>query len=390
MRREARHNPDACDKRNMTLTSQVHDRHDKSFVWLTHILFLSFTVGIYLYARFFPDRYYITLQEDHEIEWSQAVLYLYAGVMGLWYSVRARRSFDILVGLFCLFLAGEEISWGQRLLGLSTPVYLMEYNHQQELNLHNLVGGNGQHIAIIVVLAGYGIVLPLAKTWGWSSRLMERIGLTAPPAFLVPWFVVGIALMTWYPYKFTKQWVESILSSLFAISMVSLGPSRPTWKGLVGVLVSVVICSVALTHLSDALGSREGPERIIYAKREAEALLSDIIDGTAATPKLKQGTFRHDRVWEAVEGGYIDARNLTAFRQADAPTLPKKSTELRRSYAIDPWGTSYWLLVLKWSDGSTHVTVYSFGPNRRRDSDANMANPRGDDIVATGILHPHD
>jgi hypothetical protein len=266
----------------------------------------------------------------------------------------------------------------------------MEYNHQQEINLHNLVGGNGQHIAIILVLAGYGIILPLAKRWAWSSRWLEKLGLTAPPAFLAPWFLVGIALMTWYPYKFTKQWVETILAGLFAISMVSLGPSRSTWKGLVGVLLSVAVCSVALTNLSDAMGSREGPERVIYAKREVEALVSDIIDGTAATPKLQAGTFRHDRLWTAIEGGYVDARSLSTFLQADAPTLPKKTTELRRSFAIDPWGTSYWLLVLKWRDGTTHVTVYSFGPNRRRDSDANMANPRGDDIVATGILHRHD
>jgi hypothetical protein len=32
----------------------------------------------------------------------------------------------------------EEISWGQRLLGIETPEYLMEINIQKELSFHNI------------------------------------------------------------------------------------------------------------------------------------------------------------------------------------------------------------------------------------------------------------
>jgi uncharacterized membrane protein YraQ (UPF0718 family) len=34
--------------------------------------------------------------------------------------------------------AGEEISWGQRALGIQTPEYFKEHNLQAETNLHNL------------------------------------------------------------------------------------------------------------------------------------------------------------------------------------------------------------------------------------------------------------
>jgi len=46
----------------------------------------------------------------------------------------------IYLGLALLFFfgAGEEISWGQRILGFETPETLAQVNKQEELNLHNL------------------------------------------------------------------------------------------------------------------------------------------------------------------------------------------------------------------------------------------------------------
>ena len=40
--------------------------------------------------------------------------------------------------LLMFVFMGEEISWGQRILGFGTPEVLMEINHQQEFNLHNI------------------------------------------------------------------------------------------------------------------------------------------------------------------------------------------------------------------------------------------------------------
>ena len=43
-----------------------------------------------------------------------------------------------LVTLACVYLTGEELSWGQHLFGWSTPESLMAINDQGETNLHNI------------------------------------------------------------------------------------------------------------------------------------------------------------------------------------------------------------------------------------------------------------
>jgi hypothetical protein len=59
----------------------------------------------------------------------------YAGVK---YPLHLKRNyFYLLLGLFCILIVGEEINWGQRILGLSAPEWMGERN-SNELNLHNL------------------------------------------------------------------------------------------------------------------------------------------------------------------------------------------------------------------------------------------------------------
>jgi hypothetical protein len=53
-----------------------------------------------------------------------------------------------------------------------------------------------------------------------------------------------------------------------------------------------------------------------------------------------------------------------------------EQTPVRRRFAVDPWGTAYWIRVRRAEEG-TVVSVYSFGPNRRRDD-----SPGSDDIRA--------
>lgn len=44
----------------------------------------------------------------------------------------------MLVTIGCVYFAGEEISWGQHLLGWQTPEELKAINDQRETNLHNI------------------------------------------------------------------------------------------------------------------------------------------------------------------------------------------------------------------------------------------------------------
>ena len=51
---------------------------------------------------------------------------------------KQKNIFFLLLGILFLFVFFEEISWGQRLFGVSTPQFLQDVNLQKEINIHNL------------------------------------------------------------------------------------------------------------------------------------------------------------------------------------------------------------------------------------------------------------
>ena len=92
----------------------------------------------------------ITIPEDHYFELIGAFSFLVTSLLFFYGFRMARKTLDkswpslmkqlVYLGLAVLFLfgAGEEISWGQRILGFQTPEPLSEVNRQEEFNIHNL------------------------------------------------------------------------------------------------------------------------------------------------------------------------------------------------------------------------------------------------------------
>jgi len=83
-------------------------------------------------------------EEDNVAENLQVVFLLIATWVAGSVALRRRRRGEPLVALAyaafsvgSFFVAGEEISWGQRLLGIPTPEAVSEVNIQHELTLHN-------------------------------------------------------------------------------------------------------------------------------------------------------------------------------------------------------------------------------------------------------------
>jgi hypothetical protein len=91
-----------------------------------------------------------TIPEDHYFELIGAFSFFVTSLLFFYGFWLARKTLDkswvslvkqlVYLGLAVLFLfgAGEEISWGQRILGFQTPESLSEVNRQEEFNLHNL------------------------------------------------------------------------------------------------------------------------------------------------------------------------------------------------------------------------------------------------------------
>jgi hypothetical protein len=138
--------------------------------------------------------------EDHPLEWAQFVLYAAAAV-GAAACIRPLWANDhkvfaallVLLGVFCLFTAGEEISWGQRIFGFNTPTDLEGVNHQDEFNLHNINEGFDvqklfNYIQIVAGLVGGA--LPWLTRWS-RPRLRGQFWRRASPAlFLTSSFMV--------------------------------------------------------------------------------------------------------------------------------------------------------------------------------------------------------
>lgn len=110
-----------------------------------------------------PKYYLILTQEDHVVEYTQSLFYLLASVFAFIVAVRLfkrNRTISFILylllstGLLLIFL--EEISWGQRLFGITTPDFFAEHNFQKEISLHNLDLLQFRHdsICILVGLCG--------------------------------------------------------------------------------------------------------------------------------------------------------------------------------------------------------------------------------------------
>jgi|GEM_PF-1464372 len=94
------------------------------------------------------------------------LLMLSAGFAGavLWRGVENRADRTLLMAFVAglLFLAMEEISWGQRIFGIETPEALRTINVQGEINLHNLSVGWNEIIRMVFacLISAVLILLP--------------------------------------------------------------------------------------------------------------------------------------------------------------------------------------------------------------------------------------
>jgi hypothetical protein len=323
-------------------------------------------------ARMDAATYDLLVQEDRFVEWLTVAFFIAAAILGAIRAIRFRALGDGLVALFCIAAAGEEVSWGQRFIGFTPPEVFLANNAQQEANLHNLVEAFGQpKWTLVALLAAYGIVLPIAQRLPMIGRLNARMRMTPPPSALVPWYAIAIALLVVYPVRFTGEWVEALAGALFFVS------AYPAPRVALVTTMACAIAAFAGDRASGTLvpGSARRPELLACARAEAGAF------GTLLVAEVASVTRRalHRRVWSVwQDDGTGPALPVLA---SSVPELcgdePATAAAQRRRYAIDPWGSAYWIRVTADDDGRKRMTVYSFGPNRRRDVGARP----GDDVV---------
>lgn len=343
--------------------------------WL-HGLAAAWVAAMLWFAQAAPEAYYTAMQEDRATEWATAAFFAAAAMFALRRAWRGRAPADLMVAMFCIAAAGEEISWGQRLVGFTPPELFLANNVQQEANLHNLVEVFGQpKWTLIAVLAAYGVAAPLLVIQvAPLRRLAARLGFTAPPLALVPWFGIVITIMVLYPVRFTGEWAEALAGMLFLVAQ------RLTRRALALSTCGVAVLAFSLEALAARPGSAED-DRGACARAEVAALA----DALARDERMKGLTSRrvHRRIWSVVRDREAGAGIASGFAAAACGEAPTQLDLRRRAYFVDPWGTAYWMRI-EATAGRRTLEVYTFGPNRRRDPGA----VGGDDIVETRRLAP--
>ena len=96
-------------------------------------------------------------------------------------------AFTIVSALSCLYIAGEEMSWGQHFFHWNTPEYWALVNRQGETNLHNTYAVFEKWPRAILETGVFigGILVPLAAAFNARVRA-NRLSLFLPAAALMP------------------------------------------------------------------------------------------------------------------------------------------------------------------------------------------------------------
>ena len=168
--------------------------------------------------------------EDHVLEWLQTLGYMtgaiFAGLTALLLARSGERGWAILYGLLAFglfFVAGEEVAWGQRLLGFGTPGPIDRVNSQGSTTLHNIGGFQGvfDHLQTFAGIYGIGAALLAQRL---PARVPERVAeLAFPPLFLIPLFldtvIWGIGRIIFDLSEVTSQYVNEWIEFALAVSL---------------------------------------------------------------------------------------------------------------------------------------------------------------------------
>ncbi len=201
---------------------------------------LSFLLPIPLYCLMlylyrFENKLFLTLiAEDSIVEYSTALFFIISSFGFFWLQQHIEPKiikFGLLLAAIGLFvIGGEEVSWGQRILGISTPAVIAEQNLQHEITLHNLKSIY-YHVVPAYVAIGIlaGAVLPAFKLL--ADKLFKakaKIVSRWLPGFVTSIYFLQLSIQRYltpeYGYSADRfaDW-DTVIVNEFAEAMAALG-----------------------------------------------------------------------------------------------------------------------------------------------------------------------
>lgn len=161
----------------------------RAFAGLFVGVLLLHALYIYVWYNHLPFFAHLT-KEDGVLEYASAVLMLLAGCLFLKGAFTTKstiqKGWAVAFAAALIFMAGEEISWGQRMFGFNWEA-LEEINNQNETNLHNMPLINAPRLLTIGSLL-LGLIVPVTLVSSAGARVLAfdklRIPLPHPVASL--------------------------------------------------------------------------------------------------------------------------------------------------------------------------------------------------------------
>lgn len=143
------------------------------------------------------------IDEDGIVEWIQVILFLIAASLLFFTGLLCFKknkligSLFIFIGLSCLVIVGEELSWGQRIYQLKALEFIKQFNSQDETNIHNLKIFQRYRHWLLISFGLIGIVLAY-NTKGTGSNYINRVLITFKPSrqyffILLLIMIIGLA-----------------------------------------------------------------------------------------------------------------------------------------------------------------------------------------------------
>lgn len=179
----------------MTDRSRLEVPRSRLLISLTAQFVVILAVFYFYFAQ--PVSYVRLIAEDNWGEYSTFVAfmiasYLFAAQFFL-SDLKKQNVWYLLLAVGAFLVAMEEISWGQRILSITTPEFLEQVNFQGEIGLHNIRAISPDNLTYQVIGTGfvvYGLILPVLVIYLKPVRsLVQRLNVPLPSLHLSPLFV---------------------------------------------------------------------------------------------------------------------------------------------------------------------------------------------------------
>lgn len=192
------------------------------------LVILILAVGFYLFYTNLAQ-FVIYVEEDGVVEWLTVLGLMLAFFVCVGRFIRLRKKrgwWFLLVTLGLAFLlfaaAGEEISWGQRILGIKSSSFFEKNNAQHETNFHNLVVNGVKinklvfSIGLIAVMGIYLLIFPLLYRYSQKFKgIMDKSGVPIPRSYQVISILLLFGITELLRHEKRAEMLEAGITLLF-------------------------------------------------------------------------------------------------------------------------------------------------------------------------------